>query len=487
MSDFAVNRILHVEGDTLPALARREVLEAAGYEVTVAHTGERALEIVSDSFISGLVLMDIDLGRGMDGAETAQRLLEKTSLPVVFLVSHNEPDLLTRTENISSYGFIQKETENTILLASIRTAFELWAARTNTSASPQERTQKAERHYLEKELYDLVRSDHAVFSFLREGSLDGMWYWDLEKPENEWMDSRFWELFGYDPETKSHDPAEWQDLIHPEDLQVALDNFHKHLEDPSHAYDQVVRYTHKDGKTVYVRCRGLAIRDETGRPIRMLGVHNDLTGLMNTINAEKTLRQELNHRVKNNLAIVQSLIQLKQYEVEGSTDLSDLLHQVDTIRMLHEQLQASDELTTLELKPYLRSIISPVLHSGVKVDISGPDLEVSSKVAVPLGLVVNELATNASKHGFSEDYEKRFIVQIIKLSGGENRSRIIVSNTGAPFPPHVDVYNAPSLGLRLVSSLVDQLGSSLTFRRKPHPTFEFDVEYESIRVPSAPL
>ena len=144
------------------------------------------------------------------------------------------------------------------------------------------------KNYLQKELYHLVREDQSIFEFIQQGSLDGLWYWDLEKPENEWMSPQFWATLGYDPQDKKHLASEWQDLIHPDDLKVALDNFHKHCADPHHPYDQIVRYRHKDGSTVWVRCRGIAIRDKAGKPIRMLGAHIDLTAQKN---AEQALRE----------------------------------------------------------------------------------------------------------------------------------------------------------------------------------------------------
>ncbi|MEH6534593.1 MAG: sensor domain-containing diguanylate cyclase [Photobacterium frigidiphilum] len=134
-------------------------------------------------------------------------------------------------------------------------------------------------HYLESELYDLVKKEQSIFDFLHEGSLDGIWYWDLQNIENEWMSPRFWELLGHSPEEKQHLASEWQDLIDPADLQLAIVNFNKHCEDPKHLYDQVVRYKHKDGSSVWVRCRGVAIREQSGKPIRMLGAHTDITQL----------------------------------------------------------------------------------------------------------------------------------------------------------------------------------------------------------------
>lgn len=154
-------------------------------------------------------------------------------------------------------------------------------------------------HYLKNEIYGLISSNPDIFEFLQNGSLDGLWYWDLENPENEWLNARFWELLGYDPVEKKHLAKEWQDLIDPEDLKIATDNFNKHCADPSHPYDQIVRYKHKNGKTIWVRCRGVAIRDEQGKPIPMLGAHNDLTQLKEL---EENLRQMANTDALTGLA-----------------------------------------------------------------------------------------------------------------------------------------------------------------------------------------
>ncbi len=135
-------------------------------------------------------------------------------------------------------------------------------------------------HYLKQEFYNLLQQDPAILEFLEAGGLDGLWYWDLEHPAHEWMSRKFWETLGYDPAEKRHLAAEWQHLIFPEDLATAGKNLQKHCADPQHPYDQLVRYRHKNGSTVWVRCHGLAIRDARGKAIRMLGVHNDVTALM---------------------------------------------------------------------------------------------------------------------------------------------------------------------------------------------------------------
>ena len=163
-------------------------------------------------------------------------------------------------------------------------------------------------HYLKKELYSLVKSDSKIFEFIQRGSLDGIWYWDLAHPENEWMSEGFWELFGYDAKEKEHLASEWQFMINPEDLETALENFKKHCEDPSHPYDQVVRYSHKNGSTVWVRCRGLAIRDENGNPVRMLGAHTNLTLQKET---ERALIEKSEELEKTNAELKEALEKIK--------------------------------------------------------------------------------------------------------------------------------------------------------------------------------
>lgn len=136
-----------------------------------------------------------------------------------------------------------------------------------------------DENYLKKELYSLIKQDDDIFEFLQCGATDGMFYWDLTAPEQEWMNARFWQELGYEPSEKQHLAAEWQDIINQDDLALALDNFQKHCEDPSFPYDQEVRYTHKNGSTVWIRCRGIAIRDEQQQPIRLLGAHSNITAL----------------------------------------------------------------------------------------------------------------------------------------------------------------------------------------------------------------
>jgi len=135
-------------------------------------------------------------------------------------------------------------------------------------------------HDLKKELYALIKNDERILDFIQEGPLDGLWYLDLERPGNGWMNARFWKLLGYNAEAMPDLASAWQNIVNPDDLQAAIDSLHQHLENPDHPYEPQVRCTHKDGSTAWIRCRGMAIRDDSGRPVRLLGVHQNMTELM---------------------------------------------------------------------------------------------------------------------------------------------------------------------------------------------------------------
>jgi PAS domain S-box-containing protein len=134
-------------------------------------------------------------------------------------------------------------------------------------------------NYLQEELYSSLKTNPKIFEFIEKNSLDGIWYSDLENPENEWMDDRFWEILGYNPKNMPYKSSTWREIINQDDLKAALINFNQHVADPSIPYDQVLRFTHKKGRTVWIRSKGMAIRNEEGKAIRMVGSHLEITEL----------------------------------------------------------------------------------------------------------------------------------------------------------------------------------------------------------------
>ena len=376
---------------------------------------------------------------------------------------------------------------------------------------------EASKHYLHQEFEALMR-EPATLRFLDAGALDGLWYWDLENPEHEWMSPGFWRALGFDPAKRAHRAEEWQDLIFPEDRDRALENFYAHCADPDHPYDQIVRYVSADGGTVTVRCRGIAIR-VNGVPKRMLGAHTvisntsqrELTEKLNellelsddavlawttdagikrwnrgaerlygftateafgatpdrllapqvdggwdAVNAalergktwsgevewrardggkvytstslqrialmgestlvlqidrdiserlraqreQALLVRELNHRVKNLFAVVQSLVKLSaRFDGVASDFAHKLLQRLNALSQAQNISLGDGAGVGAQLPDMLDAIVAPYAPSSAALTQDGGRVWVEQQALTSLGLVLNELATNAVKHG----------------------------------------------------------------------------------------
>ena len=120
--------ILLVEDEPVTSIVEKNILEKHGYNVITADTGGKAIETVEATPSIDLILMDINLGSGMDGATAAEKILKTHDLPLIFLSSHTEREVIEKIEKITSYGYIVKTSGNTVLIASIKMAFRLFEA-----------------------------------------------------------------------------------------------------------------------------------------------------------------------------------------------------------------------------------------------------------------------------------------------------------------------------------------------------------------------
>lgn len=120
--------ILLVEDERTTAVLEAKMLRKAGYDVICECCGEDAIDRVNKTPGIDLILMDIDLGAGVDGTAAAEMILKSNDVPVVFLSAHTEPEVVEKTENITSYGYVVKYTGETVLLASLKMAFKLHLA-----------------------------------------------------------------------------------------------------------------------------------------------------------------------------------------------------------------------------------------------------------------------------------------------------------------------------------------------------------------------
>jgi two-component sensor histidine kinase len=199
------------------------------------------------------------------------------------------------------------------------------------------------------------------------------------------------------------------------------------------------------------------------------------TALLRTAVKQKdTINREIHHRVKNNLALVSSLINLKKSGGDATAIFRDLERQIHAITVVHEQLYLGETASAVEMRSYVESLLKTAFSSfgtrSVRLEISVENLRVDSKIAVPVGLVINEIATNATKHGFRTDEDAVFSVKF-RCESPVEQCVLEIWNSGAPFPEDVDIEAPDTLGLRLIVALVAQIQGTLDLERTPSPKY----------------
>ncbi|MBN2051228.1 MAG: PAS domain S-box protein [Spirochaetales bacterium] len=196
--------------------------------------------------------------------------------------------------------------------------------------------------------------------------------------------------------------------------------------------------------------------------------------LQNALDEKNSLMQELNHRVKNNLLMVSALVRMKNAELGENCDISDLEHKIDAIRILHEHIKPEETPAYIGARTYIHDILKTVFSSfseqPVQCDEEIEDITLSTRKAIPLGMIINEIATNAIKHGFPGEKDAKF--QAYLQTTGDHRSCTVrLSNSGQPFPEEIDLENQQTLGLRLIVSLTAQIGGTVSLKKVPFPEY----------------
>ena len=251
--------ILLVEDESLIALMAREDLEQYGYTVITASSGRKAIDAVREKPGIDLILMDINLGPGkMDGTEAAEIILRDHDLPILFLSSYTRKDVVEQTDDVSSYGYVVKDSGIAVLDTSIKMAFKLHRAKQEIRARERSLAKTNER-----------------LELAQKAARIGMWDWDIAARSVTWTPQMF-ELFGLDEGKVTPSFDVWRDAVHPEDLTHVESLVGQALRDRSFLSTEY-RILRPDGLVRWVSALGQAFYDDQGRPLRMAGTCIDIT------------------------------------------------------------------------------------------------------------------------------------------------------------------------------------------------------------------
>jgi len=185
--------------------------------------------------------------------------------------------------------------------------------------------------------------------------------------------------------------------------------------------------------------------------------------LERTVKEKEMLLREVHHRVKNNLQIVSSMLNLQQNEFDDS-QLNSILeraqNRIRSMALVHESLYRSENITGLTFKSYAETLLSAFSMTeqgrGVEIVVNSDPLVFSLDLAINCGLLLNELATNAVKHAFSRVQEPRFTVELREVEEGE--LLLTMEDNGPGLPEGFDPERHSHLGIKLALALASQAG-----------------------------
>ncbi len=197
-----------------------------------------------------------------------------------------------------------------------------------------------------------------------------------------------------------------------------------------------------------------------------------------SLKEKEVLLKEIHHRVKNNLQIVSSLLYMQAAKTEHPGAVSALKEsraRIKSMALIHERLYQSPNLASVDMGAYTRNLVSDLQHAyrteehSVRLAVKIDDIPLGITEAIPCGLIINELVSNALKHAFRKGKEGEITIQLQERD--RNRFVLTVSDSGTGFPENIDPRNSPSLGLTLVNSLVEQLDGTIELDRRGGTTF----------------
>jgi|GEM_PF-1235870 len=281
------------------------------------------------------------------------------------------------------------------------------------------------------------------------------------------------ELLGYSKEELLS--LTWTSLLDEKQLPRAFKVVNELLQTGRQKEPREFKLRTKDGRQVWVETEACLLPRQDGLPI-ILTVAHDITHrkemeqrLIKSLEEKEVLLREIHHRVKNNLQVISSLLDLRAMRA-GDEKLRELCQdaraKIQTMALIHTHIYQSGEFTRIAMKNYLRDLVHYLaqIHSdkrrSVEVKIEGEEIPLSVTQAMPLALVLNEAIANAYKHAFPTGHHGT--ISVILERSGQNVVRFRVKDDGLGLPSGLNLDQTQTLGWKLMRNLVtDQLKGRL--------------------------
>jgi PAS domain S-box-containing protein len=206
--------------------------------------------------------------------------------------------------------------------------------------------------------------------------------------------------------------------------------------------------------------------------------------IKSSLKEKEVLLSEIHHRVKNNLQIISSILRLQSSTINDkriSDIFLDAQHRIITMGLVHEKLYKSDNFAKIDVMEYVSDLVRTITSSysvtpeKLKVEYDIEPIFIHLDTMIPIGLILNELLTNSMKYAFPDG--RKGVIHI-SLKKTEDLFKLSISDNGIGFPENFIIENSQSLGLRLVSTLCEQINGKLIYTN--HSGSTFDIEFSEL-------
>jgi PAS domain S-box-containing protein len=316
----------------------------------------------------------------------------------------------------------------------------------------------------------------------------GIWQWSMTSNQFS-IDKNMNRILGLKREVSILDKDQFLIWVHPDDREEYLRKIEDAVNNSQLFYCEY-RVIKVDGSERWLRDQGRTIFKEA-EPAYMIGAVVDITNrklaemeLDESLKEKKTLLREIHHRVKNNLQIIASLLQLQTEDMAKRKNtikatnaaMLESRNRVRSMALVHERLYQADNLRKIEFHSYVTSLITDLFKAygisteQISLDLQMASVEIGINHAIPCGLIINELVSNSFKHAFPGN--KNGVVHIsLDFDQKNGMFELVVTDNGIGFPNGIDWKKYDTLGLRLVSTLIKQIQGEVEFCDGPGTCF----------------
>jgi PAS domain S-box-containing protein len=314
----------------------------------------------------------------------------------------------------------------------------------------------------------------------------GSWDLDLTSGTLVWSDE-IYRLFEIDQEKFGATYEAFLDAIHPADRDAVNAAYTGSLR-TRQPYSIAHRLRMADGRIKHVEEQGETDFAPDGTPLRSVGTVQDITErweaeerVRTSLKEKETLLREIHHRVKNNLQIISSLLHFQSRKAKGAENLAVFQEGRDRLKsmiLVHEKLYQSQNLSRIEFGDYARALLEEIGASyrdsakQMTLKVQAAAVYLPIETALPLGMLLSELATNVYKYAYPQGRGGELRVTI---TGADGQLQLVVADDGAGLPERVNPEAPESFGMQLVANLASQLGGSVRYVRGAGLSVEVSV------------